>query len=178
MTPKTCRGQRWGKLGQPGKNFLIGLLESSLSAKQLKTQPVPRPESSQWASAEVEPTRRVLVRYKMLAWVSADHSTREVAEGSFAESSTGHGDSSPSRLGTAQPKSDCLWCWRHLLRWVEHKSYCQLTETAFFIFPERRKRLGREGRSSIWFFFFHLCFFKFICQWEESKGEAKVSAAA
>lgn len=44
----------------------------------------------------------------MLGWVSAYHSTQGVTDGSCAEGSAGHGDSSPSALGTADPKSDYL----------------------------------------------------------------------
>lgn len=61
--PKFAEDRGEAGWGNQARTFPIRLLGSSLSVKQLETQPGPRLESSHWPSTEVELTLRLFVRY-------------------------------------------------------------------------------------------------------------------
>lgn len=67
--------------GAAGQALSIRLWKVADLGKSLRSSQSPRPESRQWASAGVEFTLGGFVGYKRHAWVNANHSAWDVAEG-------------------------------------------------------------------------------------------------
>lgn len=101
--PKFAEDRGEAGWGSWAGTFLSDLWKVAYLGNSLSPSQSTRPESKQWASAEVELMLGVIVRYKRLRWVNANHSAWDVDEGSCAES----GEQCQPWRGQPQPSWYC-----------------------------------------------------------------------
>lgn len=109
--PKFAEDRGKGGWGSQARTFPSDFWKVAYLGNRLRPSQSPRPESRQWASAEVELTRV----FFLLDIKGLDESMLTTAPGMWmrgalqrAESSAGHGEGSPNPLGSAQPSSNYL----------------------------------------------------------------------